>query len=306
MLKVRGEKTHSFLQSSEISHPISNKNLGVLESCSANFGLLRKYLRRFQNSVGVFSNFVGDNFYFVGGCFCFVGEKKQWIRTKHSANEAFLGFPRIKLHFNRIFLQHLRFSLLFLSPWHSCICLSLISYFYLRVKLARIKRKVSLNTSKNKLEIAHGDIPNGASFDNVERRSTYKESSWTISRVLCLIFIKRTRCPSFIWMCCHQHTLSFYPLMCARKHSDEPPWWHQFTWTFNFRGAQLVCRHTTGGLLPHLLTLASHNTCHYWPTTLRLRAEKWRLFSSARIRSHERLLIKKRNALCCPDFPRLP
>ena len=31
-----------------------------------------------------------------------------------------------------------------------------------------------------------------------------------------------------------------------------------------------------------------------------------RLFSSARIRSHERLLIKKRNALCCPDFPRLP
>ena len=181
----------------------------------------------------------------------------------------------------------------------------------MRVKLARMKHKVFLNTSKNKLEIAHDDIQNaiyknGASFEKFERCSTYKESSWTISRVLCLIFINKTRCPSFIWMCCHQHTLSFYPLMCTRKHSDEPPWWHQFTWTFNFRGAQLVCRHTTGGLLPHLLTLTSHNTCHFWPTTLRLRAEKWRLFSSARIRSHERLPIKKRNALCCPDFPRLP
>ena len=66
MLKVGGEKTYSFLQSSEISHPISNKNWGALESFNANFGLLREYLRRFQNFVGVFSNFVGHNFYVVG------------------------------------------------------------------------------------------------------------------------------------------------------------------------------------------------------------------------------------------------
>lgn len=77
MLKVGGEKTYSFLQSSEISHPISNKNWGALESFNANFGLLREYLRRFQNFVGVFSNFVGHNFYVVGHNFYVVGEKKQ-------------------------------------------------------------------------------------------------------------------------------------------------------------------------------------------------------------------------------------
>ena len=84
MLKVRGEKTHNFLQSSEISHPISSKNWGVLESCSANFGLLRKYLRRFQDFVGVFSNFVGDNFYFVGGNFCFVGGNFYFVGEKNN------------------------------------------------------------------------------------------------------------------------------------------------------------------------------------------------------------------------------
>lgn len=92
MLKVRGEKTHSFLQSSEISHPISSKNWGVLESCSASFGLLRNYLRRFQNSVGVFSNFVGDNFYFVGGNFYFVGEKNNEFGQNTAQKRRFLAF----------------------------------------------------------------------------------------------------------------------------------------------------------------------------------------------------------------------
>ena len=92
MLKVRGEKTYSFLQSSEISHPISNKNWGALESCKANFGLLRKYLRRFQYFVGVFSNFVGDNFYFVGGNFCFVGEKTMNSdKTQHKSGASWLS-----------------------------------------------------------------------------------------------------------------------------------------------------------------------------------------------------------------------
>ena len=92
MLKVRGEKTYSFLQSSEISHPISNKSWGVLESCSANFGLLKKYLRRFQDSVGVFSNFVGDNFYFVGGNFYFVGEKNNEFGQNSAQKRRFLAF----------------------------------------------------------------------------------------------------------------------------------------------------------------------------------------------------------------------
>ena len=74
-----------------------------------------------------------------------------------------------------------------------------------------------------KCDIQNAIYKNGAPFEKFERCSTYKESSWTISRVLCLIYINKTRCPSFIWMCCHQHTLSFYPLMCTRKHSDEPP-----------------------------------------------------------------------------------
>ena len=77
---------HSFLQSSEITHPVSNKNWGALESCSANFGLLRKYLRRFQDFVGVFSIFVGHNFYFVEENFCFVGEKTMNSdKTQHKS-----------------------------------------------------------------------------------------------------------------------------------------------------------------------------------------------------------------------------
>ncbi len=92
MLKFRGEKTHSFLQSSETSHPISNKNWGALESCNANFGLLRKYLRRIQYFVGAFSNFVGDNFYFVGGNFCFAGEKNKEIGQNIAQMRLFLAF----------------------------------------------------------------------------------------------------------------------------------------------------------------------------------------------------------------------
>ena len=120
MLKVRGEKTHNFLQSSEISHPISSKNWGVLESCSANFGLLRKYLRRFQDSVGVFSNFVGDNFYFVGGDFCFVGgnfyfvgEKNNEFGQNTAQKRRLLAFTGQNPHIHCIFLQNNNSSLTF-------------------------------------------------------------------------------------------------------------------------------------------------------------------------------------------------
>lgn len=92
MLKFRGKKTHSFLQSSEISHPISNKNWGVLETFNANFGLMGKKLRRFQYFVGVFSNFVGDNFYFVGGNFYFVGEKNNEFGQNTAQKRRLLAF----------------------------------------------------------------------------------------------------------------------------------------------------------------------------------------------------------------------
>ena len=127
MLKVRDKKTHSFLQSSEISHPISNKNWGALESCNANFGLLRKYLRRFQDSVGVFSNFVGDNFYFVGGSFyfvggnfCFVGgnfyfvgEKNNEFGQNTAQKRRLLAFTGQNPHIHCIFLQNNNSSLTF-------------------------------------------------------------------------------------------------------------------------------------------------------------------------------------------------
>lgn len=113
MLKVRGEKTHNFLQSSEISHPISNKNWGALESCNANFGLLRKYLRRFQDSVGVFSNFVGDNFYFVGGNFYFVGEKNNEFGQNTAQKRRLLAFTGQNPHIHCIFLQNNNSSLTF-------------------------------------------------------------------------------------------------------------------------------------------------------------------------------------------------
>lgn len=109
MLKVRGKKTHSFLQSSEIFHPISSKNWEVLESCNANFELLRKYLRRFQYFVGVFSNFVGGNF-------CFVGVKNKEIGQNIAQMWNFLAFLGLKSHIHRIFSQKYRFSPHFLSP----------------------------------------------------------------------------------------------------------------------------------------------------------------------------------------------
>ena len=113
MLKVRGEKTHNFLQSSEISHPISSKNWGVLESCSANFGLLRKYLRRFQYFVGVFSIFVGHNFYFVGGNFYFVGEKNNVFGQNTAQKRRLLAFTGQNPHIHCIFLQNNNSSLSF-------------------------------------------------------------------------------------------------------------------------------------------------------------------------------------------------
>ena len=73
--------------------------------------------------------------------------------------------------------------------------------------------------------------------------------------------------------------------------SDGPPSLRRYTRTFSLRCARLACRHTTGGLLPHLLTLTDRNR---------------RLFSSALINPHGLLPIKKRSVLRCPDFPPAP
>lgn len=53
-------------------------------------------------------------------------------------------------------------------------------------------------------------------------RCPLKENSWTISRVLCLDS-EETRCPSFIWVRCHQRTLSFYPLMWVKNSRTSRP-----------------------------------------------------------------------------------
>ena len=73
--------------------------------------------------------------------------------------------------------------------------------------------------------------------------------------------------------------------------SDGPPSHRRYTRTFSLRCARLACHHTTGGLLPHLLTLTDRSR---------------RLFSSALINPRGLLPIKKRSVLCCPDFPPAP
>ena len=101
------------------------------------------------------------------------------------------------------------------------------------------------------------------------------------------------KCSSFIWMRRCRHILSFYPPTFLRRESNEPPsnvGLHELS-ASEVHG--LPRHHATGGLLPHLLTL----------TGVRCETLRRRLFSSARVRLHRRLPIKKRNALCCPDFP---
>ena len=65
----------------------------------------------------------------------------------------------------------------------------------------------------------------------------------------------------------------------------------RYTRTCSFQDTRLVRHRTTGGLLPHLLTLTLNNIR--------------RSFSSAWSNPHGLLPVKKWNALCCPDFPQL-
>ena len=86
------------------------------------------------------------------------------------------------------------------------------------------------------------------------------------------------------------------------NHSSEPPLknWRQFTRTFSLRDAQPACRHTAGGLLPHLLTLTY---------SARIKVERCQSGGCFLLHSpnlHKLLPIKKRSALCCPDFPPAP
>ena len=53
------------------------------------------------------------------------------------------------------------------------------------------------------------------------------------------------------------------------------------------------CHHSGGGLL--------HTPSHPYHT----RAGAWRLFSSALLSPRGLLPVRKRNTLCCPDFPRV-
>ena len=66
----------------------------------------------------------------------------------------------------------------------------------------------------------------------------------------------------------------------------------------------------TARMSPHdrwALTPPSHPYLWcYHPTSRRRQDAPRRLFSSARLNPHELLPIKKRSALCCPDFPPTP
>lgn len=112
-----------------------------------------------------------------------------------------------------------------------------------------------------------------------------KSCSRAISRVLYLCY---HRCLSLIYTLCHHNALSFHPPTGHSLGQATLSRW--YTRTFSSRCAQPVCHHTAGQLLPNLLTLTSNHS-------------QRRLFSSTLINPHGFLPIKKRDALCCSDFP---
>ena len=115
-----------------------------------------------------------------------------------------------------------------------------------------------------------------------------------VSRVLCRWSARGAmaqRCLSFIYGVCRHTSLSFYPPTRLADWGG-PPSMCAGLRELSASGVHSPMRHrSAGGLLPHLLTL----TAPPW-------GER-RLFSSAPTDPCEPLPVRKRSALCCPDFP---
>lgn len=124
-----------------------------------------------------------------------------------------------------------------------------------------------------------------------KNQSDYKPGS-VPQNVRCLPFIRACRC---------RHALSFYPPAYRstreriRASNPLPPVYANF---------QLpMC---TARMSPHgwwALTPPSHPYLLSFQGRSRGEKTRRRFFSSALIRPHGRLPVKKRDALCCPDFP---
>lgn len=97
-------------------------------------------------------------------------------------------------------------------------------------------------------------------------------------------------CLSFIQTCRHRQAQSSYPPM--RVMLGRAALKHRFTWTFNSRRAR-----------PHV---SPRSRWSLTPPSHPYRLCRRRLFSSALVHPCGRLLIRKRDALCCPDFPLAP
>lgn len=113
-----------------------------------------------------------------------------------------------------------------------------------------------------------------------------KKDSWPISRVLYALY-ERQGCLPFIQDLCHHRPQSFYPpawagyplLSCAGLHELS---------TLGMYSANVT-----------ISLVGSYSTFSPLPFTRRL-------FSSTFAGSREPLPVRKRDALCCPDFPLVP
>ena len=87
--------------------------------------------------------------------------------------------------------------------------------------------------------------------------------------------------------------------LCPRRKQDfgRATLSHRFTRTFNLRCARHRCRHRC----QRALTPFSHPYLSAAP-----KGKEGRLFSSALICPRGQLPVRKRSALCCPDFPHAP
>ncbi len=129
-----------------------------------------------------------------------------------------------------------------------------------------------------------------------------ERTSRAISRVLCRRSARcamAQRCLSFIYGVCRHTSLSFYPLTCLAAGTGRPPC-----------NASLYELSASGVHSPCVATrlVGSYPTFSPLPAgfPLKKRETRRRLFSSALANPREFLPVKKRSALCCPDFPLAP
>lgn len=98
--------------------------------------------------------------------------------------------------------------------------------------------------------------------------------------------------------------------VCRQRHSDGPPSDAGIRGLSSSEVHGADCHQPPGELLPHLLTLTSHTLVHAAGAMAGIagtaRTVRRRLFSSALLSPRGLLPVKKRNALCCPDFPLAP